>query len=86
LLLSRHRLLHNALQFLYAAVLVVVIAMLLISVAITVPAPAVGDVALVLVLLGTVVLLAGLIEMSRSVRQSANAVDYEVNRALHLGA
>ncbi len=86
LLRGRHRMLHDALQFLYGAVLVIVMAMFLLSLAITVPAPAAGDVALVLVLVATAALLLGLIKLSRSVRQSANAVDYEVDRALRLGS
>ena len=60
--------------------------MILVAVSITVPSPAVGDVALILVLAATVVILASLIFASRSVYQSVNAVDYEVERVLHLGS
>jgi hypothetical protein len=86
LLLTRHRVLHNALQLLYAAVLTIVVAMILIAISITVPAPAVGDVALIVLLIATVVLLLGLLSVARSVYRSANAIDYEVERVLRLGS
>jgi hypothetical protein len=86
LLLRRHRRIHDALMMIYVSVLVVVLAMVLIAVSISVPAPAVGDVALVLVLLATATLLVGVIQVALSVRQSLNAVDYEVERALRLGS
>jgi hypothetical protein len=65
---------------------IVVVAMVLIAVSITVPTAAVGDVALGLLLASTVALLLGLILVAVSVRQSANAVDYEVQHVLRLGS
>jgi Protein of unknown function (DUF2721) len=86
LLRARHRILRAALQFFYGAVLLVVVTMILIAVAITVPAPAAGTVALVAILCATVALLFGLAQVAFSVRQSVNAVDYEVDRTLKLGS
>jgi hypothetical protein len=85
LLVRRHRMLHDALQLLYADVLIVLVAMILLAVSITVPAPAVGDVGLGFVLAATGVLLLGLTSVARSVHDSVNAVDYEVDRVLRLG-
>jgi hypothetical protein len=85
LLLRRHRMLHDALQLLYTAVLTIVVAMILIAISITAPAPAAGDVALVVLLTATIVLLLGLLSVARTVHQSANAIDYEVDRVLRLG-
>jgi hypothetical protein len=86
LLRSRHRLLRDALQLLYGVILLVVITMILIAVAITVPTNAAGTAALVTILAATAVLLFGLALVALSVRQSVNAVDYEVDRTLALGS
>ncbi len=84
LLMVRHRKLHNALMFVYLAVLVLVVGMVLIAVSISVPVAAIGDVALVLVLGATLVLLIGVVFLAASVQQSTNAVDFEVQRVLQL--
>lgn len=86
LLRARHRHLRAALQFFYGAVLLVVVTMILIAVAITLPATVAGTVALISILLATVALVFGLGAVALSVRQSVNAVEYEVDRTLQLGS
>jgi hypothetical protein len=86
LLRARHRHLRAALQFFYSSVLLVVLTMILIAVAITIPAAAAGTIALVSILLATVALLFGLGAVALSIRQSVNAIDYEVDRTLRLGS
>ena len=84
MLLRRHRLIHNAVLLLFAAVAVLVLSV--IAVAVTNRSGAAGTVALVLVLAGTVTLLGGLLLAARSIMISAKAVDYEVRRTLSLGS
>jgi hypothetical protein len=84
MLLRRHRLIHNAVLLLFAAVAVLVLSV--IAVAVTNRSGAAGTVALVLVLAGTVTLLGGLLLAARSIMISAKAIDYEVRRALSLGS
>ncbi len=86
ILVRRHLLLRNALLALYLAVLFVVIAMLLVAIAVTVPSSTAADAALIVVLIATSALLVGLMLVAASVRQSANAVDYEVDEILRLGS
>jgi hypothetical protein len=59
--------------------------MALVAVAVTVPSSAVGIAALVFLLVATATLMLGLILVTRSVRESADAVDYEVSETLKLG-
>jgi hypothetical protein len=84
MLLRRHRLLHNAVLLVYAAVLV--LSVIAIGVAVTGSSGAAGTAALVLVLVGTVMLLGGLLFAARSIMISMDAIDYEVRRALSLGS
>ena len=84
MLLRRHRLIHNAVLLLFAAVAVLVLSV--IAVAVTNRSGAAGTVALILVLAGTVTLLGGLLLAARSIMISAKAVDYEVRRTLSLGS
>ena len=86
MLLRRHRLIHNAVLLLFAAVAVLVLSVIVIAVAVTNRSGAAGTVALVLVLAGTVTLLGGLLLAARSIMISAKAVDYEVRRTLSLGS
>ena len=86
LLRKRHGLLRNALELHYGAIVLVVITMILIAIAITVPAPAAGALALVIFLVATIALLVGLALVALSVRQSVNAVRYEIDRTLELGS
>ncbi len=86
MLLRRHRLIHNAVLLIYAAVAVLVLSVIVIAVAVTNRSGAAGTVALVLVLAGTVTLLGGLLLAARSIIISAKAIDYEVQRSLSLGS
>lgn len=86
MLLRRHRLIHNAVLLLFAAVAVLVLSVIVIAVAVTNRSGAAGTVALVLVLVGTVTLLGGLLLAARSIMISAKAIDYEVQRTLSLGS
>jgi hypothetical protein len=86
MLLRRHRLIHNAVLLLFAAVAVLVLSVIVIAVAVTNRSGAAGTIALVLVLAGTVTLLGGLLLAARSIMISAKAIDYEVRRTLSLGS
>jgi Protein of unknown function (DUF2721) len=86
MLLRRHRLIHNAVLLIFAAVAVLVLSVIVIAVAVTNRSGAAGTVALVLVLAGTVTLLGGLLLAGRSIVISAEAIDYEVQRSLSLGS
>ena len=86
MLLRRHRLIHNAVLLIYAAVAVLVLSVIVIAVAVTNRSGAAGTVALVLVLAGTVTLLGGLLLAGRSIVISTEAIDYEVQRSLSLGS
>jgi Protein of unknown function (DUF2721) len=86
MLLRRHRLLHNAVLLIYAAVAVLVLSVIAIGVAVTGSSGAAGIAALALVLAGTVMLLGGLLFAARSIMISMDAIDYEVRRALSLGS
>ncbi len=86
MLLHRHRLLHNAVLVIFGGVAVLVLSVIAIGVAVTNSSGAVGTAALVLVLVGTTMLLAGLLFAARSIMTSQDAVDYEVRRALSLGS
>ena len=86
LLLRRHRLLHNAVLLIFAGVSVLVLSVIAIGIAVTSSSDPAGTAALVLVLFGTVTLLAGLVLAARSIMISQDAIDYEVKRALSLGS
>ena len=86
MLLRRHRLLRDAVLLIYAGVAVLVLSVVAIAVAVTNRSGAVGTVALVLVLAGTVTLLGGLLLAARSIMISDDAIDYEVKRSLSLGS
>jgi hypothetical protein len=85
-LLRRHRLLHNAVLLIYAGVGVLVLSVITIAIAVTASSGAAGTASLVLVLVGTVMLLGGLLFAARSIIVSTDAIDYEVKRTLSLGS
>ena len=85
-LLRRHRLLHNAVLLIYAGVGVLVLSVVIIGIAVTASSGAAGTISLVLVLVGTVMLLGGLLFAARSIIISTDAIDYEVQRTLSLGS
>ena len=85
-LLRRHRLLHNAVLLIYAGVGVLVLSVIAIAIAVTASSGATGTASLVLVLIGTVMILGGLLSAARSIIISMDAIDYEVKRTLSLGS
>ncbi|MGO9779509.1 MAG: DUF2721 domain-containing protein [Streptosporangiaceae bacterium] len=86
MLLRRHRLLRDAVLLIYAGLAVLVLSVIAIAISVTNRSGAIGTVALVLVLAGTVTLLGGLLFAARSIMISADAIDYEVRRSLSLGS
>jgi hypothetical protein len=84
-LVRRHRRLHNALFLIYTAILFFVVAMVLVAEGVTVAAGGVGIAALVVLLVATATLMLGLGLVAQSVRESTDAVDYEVDETLKLG-
>lgn len=86
MLLSRHRLLKNAVLAIFAAIGVLVLSVIVIGAAVTSGSGGVGVAALALVLAGTTTLLVGLLMATRSILMSQDAIDSEVRRALSLGS
>jgi hypothetical protein len=86
MLLRRHRLLHNSVLLIFCALAVLVLSVIAIAVAVTSRSNAAGTTALVLVVAGTAVILAGLLVAARSLAISRNAIEYEVRRSLALGS
>jgi hypothetical protein len=84
-LLHRHRLLRDAVLLIYTAIVVVVISMFFVAVAVTATIAWAATTALWVLLAGTVVLAAGLLETLRAVHNSDDAIDAEVGRVLVLG-
>lgn len=84
-LLSRHRLLRNALLFVYSAAAFCVVSMLVIALAIVLENLVVSVLALVVFLLGTGLALTGLLIVSLEIRRSHHAIDFEVSRIASIG-
>lgn len=85
-LLGRHRIVHAAIRTVYGAIRIFVGSMLVIALAAVTDAAAVADVALLLFLVGTGVLLWSLVLTTRELRRSLRAVEYEVERIASLPA
>jgi hypothetical protein len=84
-LLVRHRLLRNALLFVYSAAAFCVVSMLVIALATLLESLAVSVLALVVFLLGTGLALTGLLVVSLEIRRSHHAIDFEVSRISSIG-
>jgi Protein of unknown function (DUF2721) len=84
-LLIRHRLVRNALLFVYSAAAFCVISMLVIALAIVLESLMVSVLALVVFLLGTGLALTGLLIVSLEIRRSHHAIDFEVSRIASIG-
>jgi Protein of unknown function (DUF2721) len=84
-LLSRHRLVRDALLLVYAGAVFCVISMLVIALAIVLESLAVSVLALVVFLLGTALALTGLLVVSLEIRRSHHAIDFEVSRISSIG-
>jgi polyferredoxin len=86
-LLRRHNRVRHAVVALYLSVLVFVVSMFVIALARLAPASKlVVDVALLVFLAGTAVMLVGVVLTAMEVRISHLTVQYEVDRVLRLGA
>jgi hypothetical protein len=86
LLMRRHVLVRNAALALYSAIAILVISMFVIAIAILESGPVLRAIALVVFLLGTASTLLGVILMAYELRLSHDAIHYEVQRVLDLGA
>ncbi|MGH2515298.1 MAG: DUF2721 domain-containing protein, partial [Ktedonobacterales bacterium] len=69
-LLRRHRLIHNAVLTEYAAILVLVVSMIVIAISAASRSGSVATAALILFLLGTVTMLAGILLIAMEIRVS----------------
>jgi Protein of unknown function (DUF2721) len=79
-LLQRHRLVRDALLFVYAGASCCVLSMLLIATANALESRVVSTLALLVFLTGTALALLGLLVVSLEIRRSHNALEFEVSR------
>ncbi len=79
-LLQRHKLMRNALVFVYLGAVCCVLSMLLIALANALESQWVSVAALLVFLLGTASVLIGLLVVSFEIRRSHGAVEFEVSR------
>jgi hypothetical protein len=79
-LLQRHQLVRNALFFVYAGAAFCVVSMLLIAIAMVLVSLTVSVAALVVFLIGTGLVLIGLLVVSLEIWRSHRAVEFEVSR------
>jgi len=86
MLLHRHRLLHHAILVTFLSIGIMVLSVIGIGAAVTANSDGAATAALVLMLAGTVTLLAGLALAAWSIEISRGSIDYEVRRSLSLGA
>lgn len=84
-LLRRHRLIHNAVLTVYSAIAIFVASMFVIAAAALTNSDAAAVAALGLFLLGTAVLLLGVLITTDEIRTSQREITYEVQRVLDLG-
>ncbi len=84
-LLRRHELVHHAVLAVYFAIMIFVVSMLAIALAVIPNSAALATVALIVFLIGTAVLLVGVVLIGLEVRTSNMAVRYEVTRVMSLG-
>jgi cytochrome bd-type quinol oxidase subunit 2 len=84
-LIRRHTLIHNAVLAEYAAILVLVISMIIIAISAATRSGPVATAALILFLIATVTMLAGVVLFAYVIRISNGAVSYEAQRVLMLG-
>ena len=84
-LLRRHRLVRDAVLAIYGAIILFVASMLAIAVATVTGSVAVATLVLALFLVGTLMLLVGVVLSAVEIRISHRALAYEVERVLKLG-
>jgi Protein of unknown function (DUF2721) len=84
-LLYRHRLIRDAVLFVYGGVFLFVVSMLVIAVAGASNTTWVSVAALIVFLAGTALVLVGVFTVALEIRRSHLAVEFEVNRVSHFG-
>jgi hypothetical protein len=84
MLLSRHRLVHQAILLAYLAVVILVLSMFIIAVAALSESSAIGTTALIVFLLATAALMGSAFVMATEVRSSHVTVSYEAMRVVQL--
>ena len=84
-LLWRHKLVHHAVMAIYGAIAVFVASMFVIAFAVVPQSVGLATAALALFLIGTAVVLVGVVFIVAEVRTSNDAVRYEVQRVMSLG-
>ena len=84
-LLYRHRLIRDAVLFIYGGVFLFVASMLVIAVGAWTGPNWVSVAALIVFLAGTALVLAGVFTVALEIRRSHLAVEFEVNRVSHFG-
>lgn len=85
LLLRRHRQIHNAVLTEYSAVLVLVASMIVIALSAASRSGPLATAALIIFLMGTVMMLVGILLYAVEIRMSDDAVAFESRRVLQLG-
>jgi hypothetical protein len=80
MMLARHRLLRRSVMLLYTGLALLALSVIGIAIATLADSEALGDVALGLVLAGTVAILAGLALVVKTLAISADAITYAINR------
>jgi hypothetical protein len=85
LLLRRHSMLRRAAVTMYAAILLIVLSIILMAAGLITQAPWSGDLAIVGLVLGTLVMLVGLGQVVREIKLSDDAVRLEAKRVLGAG-
>lgn len=84
LLIHRHRLLQNTAFFVYTAISILILSMLAIALSVAFNTGIIATLALILFLLGTATLLAGVCLTTREIRLSHEAICYEVRQIVSL--
>lgn len=80
LLKQRHRLLQKSVLLIYAAIIVFLITMFVIALSVALDAGSIAALALICFLLGTCLLLIGVIFAGQEIRMSHRAICYEIDR------
>ena len=85
-LAGRLNLIHHALLAVYGAIMIFVLSMLVIALAALSNSSGLATTALLVFLLGTAAMLAGVLFVAMEIGQSNGAIQYEVHRVMQLGA
>jgi hypothetical protein len=85
ILIHRHRLIQRSALLAYSAIAIFIFTMFAIALSVALEAGAIGTIALILFLIGTGVLLAGIFFSGLEIRMSHRAICYEVHQITLLG-